>query len=179
MKAQREVNGAGQRLFHNDREIGFIRDDTVGFVGFANEDEAALAGRVAHLALSRHREKQRAWVPSMRADHLIVRHGTRLCVVAAPSILAVLHPPSSLALGGDDWGVELELSPDERYDLLAISRARVMWTAMLESGVVGRMRQFSNDWSATGTDGDILHLPQPESRGRKQWPSWFSRGRRS
>lgn len=175
MKARREAEGTGHRLFHNDREIGFIRGETVGFTGFVNADDAALAGRVAHLALVRHREKQRAWGPTLPADHLILGHGARLHVVAASGILATLRPPSPLASGNEDWGVELELTPDERFDILAIARAREMWTAMLEIGVSARMRQFRTGGTVSGGDRDLVQMREGEARGSRRWLRWSGR----
>src|SRR5688572_28843523 len=94
MKARREIGGTAYRLFEGDREIGFIRGGTVGFTGFVNAEEAALAGRVAHLALVARRNKQRPWTPSLPPDHRILtdQDGRRL-VVAPEGILATLTPP--------------------------------------------------------------------------------------
>lgn len=143
MKARREIGGTGFRLFEGEREVGFIRGGTVGFVGFVNADEAAFAGRVAHLALASRRGTERPWTPSLPADHFLVTERHRQHVVAPSGILATLRPPALGSPGEEDWGVELQLLPHEQYDILAIARARAMWTGLLGIGVAGRMRQFS------------------------------------
>ena len=143
MKARREVDGSGFRLFEGEREIGYIRGKVVGFVGFVSADEAALAGRVAHMALANRRGTERPWSPSLPADHLLVTEGGSRHVVAPSGILATLRPPAAGSPGGEGWGVELELLPRERYDIFALARARAMWAGILGIGVAGRMRQFS------------------------------------
>src|SRR5688500_20363422 len=96
MKARREIGGTAYRLFEGDREIGFIRGGTVGFTGFVNTEEAALAGRVAHLALVARRNKQRPWTPSLPPDHrILTEQGGRRLVVGPEGILATLTPPSA------------------------------------------------------------------------------------
>lgn len=144
MKARREIGGTAYRLFEGNREIGFIRGGTVGFIGFVNAEEAALAGRVAHLALAARRNKRRPWTPSLPPDHRILtdQDGRRL-VVAPEGILATLTPPPAGQQEEGGWGVELELIPSERFEVLTIARARAMWTSLLGFGVAGRMRQFT------------------------------------
>lgn len=143
MKARRESGETGFRLFEGEREIGFIRDGRVGFTGFVSAADAAYAGRVAHLALAIRRGTETPWTPSLPADHVLVMEGGREHVVARSGILATLLPPVAGLAGVEDWGVELQLLPQEQYDILAIARARAMWTGMLGSGVAGRMRQFN------------------------------------
>lgn len=144
MKARREIGGTAYRLFEGNREIGFIRGGTVGFTGFGNAEEAALAGRVAHLALVARRNKQRPWTPSLPPDHRILTDldGRRL-VVAPEGILATLTPPPPGQQDGG-WSVELELIPSERFEVLTIARARAMWTSLLGFGIAGRMQQFTD-----------------------------------
>ena len=142
MRARREFDESGYRLFEGEREIGYILDKVVGFVGFVNAEEAAFAGRVAHLALANRRGTERPWTPSLPADHILVTEGGSRHVVAPSGILATLRPPAG-GLPDGEWGVELELLPRERYDVFALARARAMWAAILGIGVAGRMRQFS------------------------------------
>jgi hypothetical protein len=142
MRARREIGEATLRLFQGDREIGYIRGRTVGFFGFVNADEAGYAGWVAHVALATRRGPERPWQPGLMAEHLIVREGERQHVVARAGILATLRPPASDPSGEQDWGVELALWPEEEAEVIAVARARTMWTGLLGSGAVGRMRQF-------------------------------------
>jgi hypothetical protein len=142
MKARREIGETAFRLFQGKREIGFIRDRTVGFVGFVNAEEAAYAGLVAHQALVNWRDPKRTWMPILLADHFLITEGDRQHVADLSGILATLRPPTSGFPEDEDWGVELELLPEEQPDVFALARARVMWTALLGSGVAGRMRQF-------------------------------------
>ena len=149
MKARREIGGTAFRLFLGEREIGFIRGGTVGFVGFMSADDAAFAGKVAHRTLASRRDPTRPWMPIL-PDHFLVIEGDRQHVVAPSGILATLRPPASDFPGDEDWGVEFELLPEERPDVIAVARARAMWTALLGSGAAGRMRQFIPGAGAPG-----------------------------
>lgn len=149
MKARREIGGMAFRLFQGKREIGFIRDGTVGFVGFRSADDAAFAGKVAHRTLASRRDPKWPWLP-IRPDHVLVPEDDRQYLVVPSGILATLRPPPSGFPGGEGWGVEFELLPEERPDVFAIARARAMWTALLGSGAAGRMRQFIPDVKSPG-----------------------------
>lgn len=155
MKARRDIGGMAFRLFQGRREIGFIRDGTVGFVGFRSADEAAFAGKVAYRALASRRDPKRPWPPIL-PDHVLVPEGDRQYLVVPSGRLATLRPPPSGFPGGEGWGVELELLAEERPDVFAVARARVMWTALLGSGAAGRMRQFNPDPQGPGRAQCVL-----------------------
>jgi hypothetical protein len=142
MRARREIGETAFRLFQGGREIGFIRGGTVGFVGFMDADHAAYAGREAHQALLHRRDPARPWMPGRPATHFIVTEGGRQHVADPSGILATLRPPASGLVEEGVWGVDLELLPEEQADVIAVGRARSMWTALLASGAAGRMRQF-------------------------------------
>lgn len=160
MRARREIGETAFRLFQGQREIGFIRGETVGFVGLMNADDAAFAGRVAHRTLASRRDPTRPWMPILAADPFLVAEGDRQHLADPSGILATLRPPASGPPGNEDWGVELELLPEEQPDVIAVARARAMWTALLGSGVAGRMRQFIPGAEAPGHH----HAP-----GRVSW----------
>ena len=141
MRARREIGEAAFRLFQGSREIGFIRGDRVGFVGFMDADEAVYAGRMAHQALVHRRDPGRPWM-GLPADHFLVTEGDEQHVAGPSGILATLRPPASGLPEEVGWGVDLELLREEQADVIAVSRARTVWTALLESGAAGRMRQF-------------------------------------
>jgi hypothetical protein len=141
VKARRDIGGKAFRLFQGKREIGFIRDGTVGFVGFTNADDAAFAGQVAHRTLASRRDPKRPWLPLL-PHHVLVPEGDRQYLVVPSGILATLRPPQSGIPEDEGWGVEFELLAEEQADVFAVARARAMWTALLGSGAAGRMRQF-------------------------------------
>ena len=63
------------RLFHGDREIGWVEGRAVGFVGFASDDEAVRAATIAYDALS-------GWLARQAGGTAIPRRGRRLRVRA-------------------------------------------------------------------------------------------------
>ena len=142
MRARREIGEAAFRLFQGSQEIGFIRGGRVGFAGFMDADEAVYAGRMAHQALVHRRDPGRPWMPGLRADHFLLTEGDEQHVAGPSGILATLRPPASGLPEEVGWGVDLELLHEEQADVIAVSRARTVWTALLESGAAGRMRQF-------------------------------------
>ena len=142
MRARREIGETAFRLFQGGREIGFIRGGTVGFVGFMDADQAVYAGRMAHQALVHRRDPARPWMPGLPADHFLVTEDGEQHVADPAGIFATLRPPASGLPEEGGWGVDLELLREEQADVIALSRARTMWTALLESGAAGRMRQF-------------------------------------
>ena len=147
MKARREVGGTGFQLFQGHREIGFVRHGTVGFVGFVSVDDAAFAAKVAHRALASRRDPTSAWMPIL-PDYSLAAAGDRQLIVDQSGILATLCPHPTDIPAGQDWAVEFKLLPEERPDVFAVARARVMWAALLERGSAGRMRQFIPDAEA-------------------------------
>ncbi len=69
-------------------------------------------------------------------------HGSTQAVIAQAGVLATLLPPvpEETEIGG--WGFEIELLPEERFEVFATARARVVWRALRGTGVYRRMRQF-------------------------------------
>jgi hypothetical protein len=66
------------RLFHGDREIGWLEGRVVGFTGFDSEAAAVRAATVAHDALS-------AWLARQNYKEVVRRRGRRLGVHARDS----------------------------------------------------------------------------------------------
>jgi hypothetical protein len=122
-------SGDGWVLYSRDRTIGYIRGDTVGFIGFASEDHAARAACIAHHALARRRSEAPRSVPG---EYLFGYTGEGRFVVARSGVLARLVPPEPLS-GREDWGFEIELRPDESVSVFAMARARLMWNALRAS----------------------------------------------
>ena len=61
------------RLFHDDREVGWVEGRAVGFAGFDSDDAAVRAATVAYDALS-------AWLARQRRKEAAPRRGRRLGV---------------------------------------------------------------------------------------------------
>jgi hypothetical protein len=144
MRARRVGTGSEFRLFQDEQEIGHVDSTTVTFLGFLTRDDAALAASVAHRALTRRRGKQLRPVDEPK-DVLIMDHGSTQAVIAQAGVLATLLPPApeESEIGG--WGFEIELLPEERFEVFATARARVIWRALRGTGVYRRMRQFGAD----------------------------------
>ncbi len=141
MRARRIGTGSEFRLFQDEREIGHVDGTTVSFQGFATRDDAALAASVAHRALTRRRGEQPHPVDGPK-DILVVDQGSTQAVIARAGVLARLLPPApeDSEIGG--WGFEIDLLPEERFEVFAIARARVIWRGLRGTGVYRRMRQF-------------------------------------
>ncbi len=141
MRARRIAAGSEFRLLQDEREIGYVDGTRVSFRGFATRDDAALAASVAHQALTRRRGGQRHSVDEPK-DILVVEQGSTQAVIARAGILARLIPaaPEDSEVGG--WGFEIELLPEEHFEVFAIARARVIWRALRGTGIDRRMRQF-------------------------------------
>lgn len=139
MRARRIGTGSEFRLFQDEQEIGHVDGTTVSFRGFATREDAALAASVAHRALTRRRGERPLSVHGSE-DILIMGQGSTEAVIARAGMMATLLPPAPEGLGG--WGFEIELLPEERFDIFAVARARVIWRALRSTGIDHRMRQF-------------------------------------
>lgn len=144
MRARRVGSTSEFRLFQDEREIGHIGGTSVSFLGFEARDDAALAASTAHRALARRRRRipRRMDNPD---DFLILDHGATPTVVARSGVLATLLPPASENSGIAGWGFEIQLLPEEQFEVFAMARARVIWRALRRTGIYRRMRQFLPD----------------------------------
>ena len=144
MRARRLGTGSEFRLFQDEQEIGHVDGTTVSFRGFATRDDAALAASVAHRALTRRRGEQPRSVDEPK-NVLVMDHGSTQAVIAQAGVLATLLPPvpEETEIGG--WGFEIELLPEERFEVFATARARVVWRALRGTGIYRRMRQFGGE----------------------------------
>src|SRR5688500_4768578 len=129
MRARRVATTSAFRLFQNEQEIGYVDETRVNFRGFASRDDAARAASVAHRALTRRRGARSHSVDEPK-DFLVVDQGSTQSVIARTAVRATLLPPAleESEIGG--WGFELELLPEERFEVFAIARARVIWRAL-------------------------------------------------
>ena len=141
MRARRIAAGSGFRLLQDEQEIGYVDGTRVSFRGFATRDDAALAASVAHRALARRRGEQRHSVDEAK-DILVVDHGSTQAVIPRAGILGRLLPPAPEDSEVSGWGFEIELLPEERFEVFAIARARVMWRALRGTGIDRWMHQF-------------------------------------
>ena len=122
MRARRIGAGSEYRLFQDEQEIGWVNSTAAGFRGFATRDEAALAASAAYHALGQR----------------------RAATDEAERPLATVIPPVSEESTADDWGFEIALLPNERMEVFALARARIMWRALQGTGISRRMRQFAD-----------------------------------
>lgn len=65
-------------------------------------------------------------------------------VIARSSVLATLLQPAP-ENSAQGWGFEIQLLPEERLEVFAIARARVMWRALRGTGIYRLMRQFRSE----------------------------------
>ncbi len=140
MRIRATESGAGWELYAKGRRIGRVRDDTVTFVGFASDDEAARAAGIAHRALLRRRGD--AARPEAPEEYLFGHTDDGQFVIARSGVVARLLPPEPVT-GEEGWGFEIALRHDEASSVFAMARARVMWNALRASGLARRMAQFA------------------------------------
>jgi hypothetical protein len=141
MRTRRIAEGSEFRLLQDEREIGFVDGTRVSFRGFAARNDAARAASIAYRALSRRRRKQSHPMEESQ-DILVVDQGSIQAVIAQSGILATLLPPAPEDSEVGGWGFEIPLLPEERFEVFAIARARVIWRALRGSGLDRRMHQF-------------------------------------
>jgi len=120
MRARRVGTGSEYRLFQDEQEIGRVDSTAVSFRGFATRDEAALAASAAYHALSQR----------------------RAAAEEAERPVATLLPPAPEESTAGDWGFQISLLPNERMEVFALARARIMWRALQGTGISRRMRQW-------------------------------------
>jgi hypothetical protein len=56
--------------------------------------------------------------------------------------MATLLPPAPETSEIEGWGFEIQLLPEEQFEVFALARARVIWRALRGTGIDRRMRQF-------------------------------------
>jgi hypothetical protein len=112
--------------------------------------DAAQAAYAAHRALARRRAKS-SWNLSPPEEFLLGERGEGQYVIERSGLLARLYEPDPDA-GRADWGFEVTLRPEESLNVFAMSRARVMWSALRASGYAQRMRQFTATDLESGAD---------------------------
>lgn len=140
MRARRVGTRPEFRLFQDERQIGHVDSTSIRFVGFETRDDAALAASTAHRALTRRRGRHASRMDHS-ADFLILDQA----VVARAGVLAKLLPPAPEQTAIDGWGFEIQLLPEEQFEVFAVARARLAWRALRSSGINRRMRQFRPD----------------------------------
>ena len=57
--------------------------------------------------------------------------------------LATLLPPTPEESTAGDRGFQIALPPNERMEVFALARARIMWRALQGTGIHRRMRRFA------------------------------------
>ncbi len=122
MRARRVGTGSEYHLVQDEQEIGWVNSTAVGFRGFATRDEAARAASAAYHALGQR----------------------RTAALEAERPLATLLPPAPEESTAGDWGFQIELLPNERMEVFALARARIMWRALQGTGISRHMRQFAD-----------------------------------
>ncbi len=141
MRARRVGTKSEFRLFQDEREIGHVDGTSVSFLGFESREHAALAAWAAHRALTRRRRR----MPHRTDYHegfVIMDEGGTPTVVARAGVLGTLLPPGADKSGIEGWGFEIQLLPEEQFEVFARARARVIWWALRSTGVYRRMHQF-------------------------------------
>ena len=141
MRARRIGTGSEFRLFQDEQEIGRVEGSKVTFRGFETRDDAALAASAAHRALTKRRKKQPHRIEAPQ-DLVIMDQGSTPAVVAQTDVMAALLPPAPENSGIGGWGFEIQLLPEERFEVFAVARARVIWRELRGTGISRRMHQF-------------------------------------
>lgn len=131
------------RLYHDEREVGWVENRGVGFTGFDSDDAAVRAAAVAYDALSEWLARQRRQEAApRRGRRLRVRSdaGERQLTLGDVAIGRLVSEPADYTTDGASHGFELLLPPRIGAVLTAahiIHQALVRHRALrsLESGV--------------------------------------------
>jgi hypothetical protein len=124
LRAHRVGPGSEFRLFQDQKEIGRVDGTAVTFLGFATRDDAVQAAVAAHRALA------------PRRGDLVPSQGEA-------EDMATLLSPGPEGVGTGSWGFSIPLLPNERMEVFALARSRIIWRALQGSGISRRMRQFT------------------------------------
>ena len=119
------------------RTVGWIASDTVGFHGFAGEEEAAHAAWVAHRTLARQIARTHGGrpVPVDTEPLSLQRSGERELILASGRPIATLvRPGAEDASGPDSVGFEIRI-PDPADELRVRSLAYLMYRTLRKSGI--------------------------------------------
>ena len=102
------------RLYHGDREVGWVENRAVGFVGFDSDDAAVRAAAIAYDALSEWLARQRRLEAApRRGRRLRVRSeaGERQLMLGEIAIGQLVSGPADHTPDGSAHGFELLLPP--------------------------------------------------------------------
>lgn len=124
-------------LVDDARAVGWIRDNAVGFGGFADETEAAHAAWVAYRAISRRLARTHGMRPvPIDIEPLTVRRfGDGEAIFTSSRRVATLLRPDVDGRGGkDSFGFAIEI-PDSMSELEVRAAASLAYRTIRKSGV--------------------------------------------
>jgi hypothetical protein len=81
-------------------------------------------------------------------DILVVHQGSTEAVISRSAVQATLLPPTAQDVVSG-WSFEIQLLLEERFEVFALARARVIWRALRGDGIYRLMRQFGADHVAS------------------------------
>ena len=175
-------------LFDRNRGVGWVAGTTVGFLGFANEAEAADAAWVAYRTLTQRLARRDGTrpIPIGTEPLTIRRRGDRREIVASGRVIGTLvrgnaeHPdiPSS-------FGFEVQVpQPADEQDALSErsvkAKADLMYRTLRKSGI--RWAMWGRD-PAPPTPGPVERPARADrseprtAQARRPWPSWITNAR--
>lgn len=119
------------------RAVGWVRDDRVGFRGFADELEAAHAAWVAHRTLARRLARTHGTRPlPIDVEPLAIRRerGAELILAGGRPIAELVRPGEHDRAGADSFGFELRVPPPAD-ELRVRAMAHLMYRTLRKSGL--------------------------------------------
>ncbi|HEX2122315.1 MAG TPA: hypothetical protein VHL59_11790 [Thermoanaerobaculia bacterium] len=131
-------------LVDGGRIVGWVKDQAVGFLGFANETEAAHAAWVAHRRLAQRLAHRHGGPPApVDVEPLSLRQdGDRVVILASGEPVATLVLPAADSLSGpDSFGFEIEVPPPATDALAMRSVAHRIYHTLRGSGLPWAMWQ--------------------------------------
>ena len=124
-------------LMDAGHSVGWIGGDAVGFLGFADEHEAAHAAWLAHQSLARRRARRGAVgvVPVDTEPLTLRRNGRREEILTGGTTIATLVRPGTESRSGpDSFGFELRV-PAPTGEVGVRAKAHVIYKALRQSGI--------------------------------------------
>ena len=152
-------------LFDSDQHVGWIRDNVLGFGGFATANEAGHGAWVAYRAIWRRHAKEHGLRPHPIVPTPIELRsvGDRELILASGRPFATLVRAAPQGSGINSFGFEIEL-PAPVDEPSARSVAYLVYRTLRKSGIRWRL------WMRGANPGEVTPHTSARTKGKRRNP---------